>query len=226
MGAHETDRRVSGPRTGRGTARWAAVSVLLMGGALLVAGCTSAASAPPGDSGSSVAPSASVAPAGSPTSAPSGSVSPGASQSSGACRTADLAVKVVLEPGRHAAGSTYYPIVFTNKGAAPCVLSGYPGASLASADGGSDVGKPATPDGTPTTTVTLAPGADAHAVLQVSNADVFDAATCGPVDAPHWLRVTPPGETASLYVSFTIETKACSKGAQLAVSAISAGAGS
>jgi hypothetical protein len=223
MAALVTGRPLGGSTNGRrGTGRATASAILAAG--VLVAACTTAPSGAP--AGGSPTPGAASSGA-LPSSGASGLVSPsaGASGVAAACRTSDLAIRVVIEPGRHAAGSTYYPIVFTNKGSGPCALSGHPVVSLASASGGGPVGPPASPDGTAAVTVTLAPGDEAHAVLQVSNADVFPAQACGPVDAPHWLRVTPPGETAPTYVSFTIETKACSLGGQLAISAISAGSG-
>ena len=53
--------------------------------------------------------------------------------------------------------------------------------------------------------VTLAPGAVAHASVQVVVAQSYPAALCKPVTA-HFLRVYPPGQFAPLYASLTAMT--------------------
>jgi hypothetical protein len=104
------------------------------------------------------------------------------------------------------AGSVYYPLVFTNASAASCTMYGYPGAALVSAPGAGVVGAPAVRDPTfPAEVVTLAPGGQAHASLQVGVASNYPASACIPAIA-NWLQVFPPGGYAALYVSFTAQT--------------------
>ena len=79
----------------------------------------------------------------------------------------------------------------------------------------------------PAATVTLAPGAVAHATLQVAEAGNYDATQCKPVTA-HWLKIFPPDQTGAAYAPFT--TQACSAqlpnniGSQLSISVIQPGA--
>ncbi len=111
--------------------------------------------------------------------------------------------------GNAAAGSSYYPIVFTNVSGASCTLYGYPGVSFVTGVGGSQIGIPATENPTiPRQLITLAPGQAAHAELQVVDAQNYPPADCGLVTA-RWLKVYPPNQTAPLYASFTAQ--ACTK---------------
>ena len=124
------------------------------------------------------------------------------------CATSALRVSVSASQGV-AAGSSYYPIVFTNISGAACTLYGYPGVSFVAAAGGSQIGIPATENPAhPRQLITLAAGQAAHAELQVVNAGNYPPANCGMVTA-HWLRVYPPNQTAPLYASFTAQ--ACTK---------------
>jgi Protein of unknown function (DUF4232) len=124
------------------------------------------------------------------------------------CRTSALRVSVSASQGA-AAGSSYYPIVFTNISGAACTLFGYPGVSFVAGAGGSQIGIPATENPAhPRQLITLAPGQAGHAELQVVNAENYPPANCGMVTA-HWLRVYPPNQTAPLYASFTAQ--ACAK---------------
>jgi hypothetical protein len=144
------------------------------------------------------------------------------------CATTDLKVTLVTSGGGAAAGSTFYPLNFTNVSTSSCVLDGYPGASFVTPSGG-PIGSPAdrNPGVTPAP-VTLAPGATAHATLQVVDAQNYSAATCDPVTA-HWLRIYPPGQTTAVEVSFTTLVCAAhissSLGNTLTVDAIKAGQG-
>src|SRR3954447_12607968 len=84
--------------------------------------------------------------------------SPGAAAAS--CTTSDLSI--ALGPAGHAAGSTYRPLVFTNKGSSPCTLTGYPGVSFAAPGTGKQGGPAATRNShLPLHAVSLAPGAHA-----------------------------------------------------------------
>ena len=105
-----------------------------------------------------------------------------------------------------AAGSSYYPVLFTNTSAATCTMYGYPGVALVTTPGGSVVGAPAVRNRTfPKVLVPLAPGAVAHASLQVVNTAAYPVARCKPATA-HWLQVYPPGQYAASYVAFTAQT--------------------
>jgi hypothetical protein len=122
----------------------------------------------------------------------------------GPCSTGGLKLSVGQASGT--AGSIYYPLVFTNVSGASCTMYGYPGVALVSAPGAAVVGAPAVRDPTfPPEVVTLTPGSQAHASLQVGVAANYPASDCKPATAD-WLQVFPPGEYAALYVSFTAQT--------------------
>jgi Protein of unknown function (DUF4232) len=170
----------------------AAASVTLAG---LLTGCGS--SGPSGHATVTVtitatkSPSASSSPGLTPTPTPGGPP---------ACATAIL--KGSLGPGSAAAGSSYYPIVFTNTSGSACTLYGYPGVSFVTASG-SQVGASATEDPVyPRQLVTLAPGGTAHAELRIATAQNYPAATCSPV-AVSTLKVFPPGQTSALSIPVT-----------------------
>jgi hypothetical protein len=145
------------------------------------------------------------------------------------CPSSGLKVVVNVSQAGAAAGSTYYPIKFTNTSGSTCTLFGYPGVSFASGPGGSRIGRAASrnPAGQPVT-VTLANGASAHATVQIAEADNYPQSTCKPVTA-HWLKVYPPNQTTPLWVNFT--TQACSAmlprstGGQLSIYAMRHGPG-
>lgn len=120
---------------------------------------------------------------------------------------ATTALSVSLGTGSGAAGSVYYPIVFTNRSSSACTLYGYPGVSFIAADG-SQIGAAATRDPTyAPRLVTLAPGRSAHAELRVVDAHNYPQSTCKPVTASR-LKVYPPDQTAATHVS--ISATACS----------------
>jgi Protein of unknown function (DUF4232) len=122
----------------------------------------------------------------------------------GPCSTGGL--RVTIGPANGAAGSLYYPLLFTNVSGAACTLYGYPGAAFVTGPGGTVIGGAAVRNPTfPKALVTLAPGGVAHASLQVAVAANYPAATCKPVTA-HWLRVFPPGQYAARPVALTAQT--------------------
>jgi len=138
---------------------------------------------------------------GSPTPTKSGSPGPGGP---GACPTS--ALHLSIGTGNGAAGSIYYPLVFTNTSGEPCTLFGYPGVSFVTGIGGSRIGHAATRNSdAPRQTVTLAPGGVAHATLQVVQALNFPPARCHLTTA-HWLKVYPPNQTKPVYLNFTAKT--------------------
>jgi hypothetical protein len=191
-------------RSARAAREMLAVAVLA-GSAVLVAACGSAVSttSPPGSTASP--PGAAVTPV---PSADSGGA-PVAASGPASCATSALHVSVSPSQGV-AAGSSYYPIVFTNVSPTSCTLYGYPGVSFVTGTGGSQIGIPATENPAhPRKLITLAPGQAVHAELQVVDAQNYPPAQCAMVTA-HWLRVYPPNQTAPLYASFTAQ--ACTKG--------------
>jgi hypothetical protein len=146
-----------------------------------------------------------------------------------ACTSSGLKVAVVTGAGGAAAGSTYYPLDFTNVSGRSCTLQGYPGVSFVTGPSGSQIGSAASRNpAVAAALVTLAPGGMAHATLQVVDALNYSASACHPVTA-HWLRVFPPSQFSAVQVSFsamTCSTKLPSNlGSPLSVDAIKAGAG-
>jgi hypothetical protein len=202
-------------------------TAVLAGTALLAAACGSSAppaAAPTVTQTVTVTPtSPGLAGGGTESPSPTGSGSGSGSGGAGACATSSL--KVSIGNGDGAAGSVYYPIVFTNSSGSSCSLFGFPGVSFVVGGSGSQLGDAATRNSDkPVQTVTLAPGDAAHATLQVVQALNFPAAKCQPVNA-HFLKIFPPNQTDAVTLSF--DAKACAatgKGATvLNVSPVQAG---
>ena len=116
-----------------------------------------------------------------------------------ACKTSGLEIWLGLGPGGGAAGSTFYPLEFTNVTGHRCHLFGFPGVSAVNGSA-HQLGSAASRDhsGTPHT-VTLAPGATGHVLLRVVNALNYPPSVCHPATAAG-LRVYPPGESHSALV--------------------------
>jgi hypothetical protein len=194
---------------------------------------TPAASVP---ASSTPAQSPAASPSSAPAAAPSAPAtsSPSAAPSAGAgggavlamCRTASLRIILDDLQGGGAAGSAYYPLNFTNTSTAACELYGYPGVSFTAApsSAGGQIGLAAQRNGAfGKVAVRLAPGATAHAWLQVTTAGNYPASACQPVTA-QWLRVYPPGETVAGYVGHTFSACSSSSTALLTVLPVRAGA--
>jgi len=155
----------------------------------------------PGQSGGAPTPTSPGGPAPTgPAPAPTGA------QPAPLAQCATGALRISLGPAGGAAGSIYYPLEFTNISGAPCTLYGYPGVSFVSGPGGAELGGAAVrnPAQGPAL-VTLAPGAVAHASVQVAVAQNYPTSLCKPVTA-HWLRVYPPDQYAPLYTDLTAMT--------------------
>ncbi|MGI5186973.1 DUF4232 domain-containing protein [Promicromonospora sp. CA-289599] len=119
--------------------------------------------------------------------------------SSPRCLTPDLAGSLEAAEGGGSAGHYELEIVLENEASEPCVLQGWPGVSFVGDGDGAQIGAAATLDrSSPHGSVTLAPGASAHANLLVANAQNFDEG-CEQTTADG-LRVYPPGEKRSLFV--------------------------
>jgi hypothetical protein len=170
----------------------AAATIALAAG--LAAGCgSSSPSARPTVTVTVTAPATSPA---APTQSPAAAGPP-------ACAT--TALTVALGPGSGAAGSSIYPVEFTNTSGSACTLYGYPGVSFVAASG-SQAGAAATEDPAyPRQLVTLAPGDIAHAELRIGGAQNYSPSECVPITV-HSLKVFPPGQTSALYISLTTTT--------------------
>jgi hypothetical protein len=204
------------PRSGRPAIAAAVIAL----SALLAAACgttvpTRVATQPDSAQLNTSRPPRAPSPAGSSSPAPA-SPAPTAAPSSAAPTTAapspvpvpctTSALHVGIGKANGAAGSIYYPLVFTNVSGTDCTMFGYPGVSFVSATSGRQLGGAAVRNPTfAPRPVTLSPGATAHASLQVVVAQNYPASICHPVIA-HRLRVYPPGQFAPLYLGFTAQT--------------------
>ena len=123
------------------------------------------------------------------------------------CATAGLVIWLNAEDSG-ALGSFYFKIEFANLSGRTCTLAGYPGVSAVDLHGG-QIGSPARREvtGAPGV-VTLAPEAQATALLHVVDVGVLPASACHQTAAAG-LRVYPPGERASKLVPFPFRT--CAK---------------
>lgn len=215
-----------------------AATVLLLAAPLLLSACSDAGA---GDAPDTSAGGASAAPTSAQAPTPSTSPSPSATSSTpptatsapatssadapaeGACTTDQLDVAVAPAEGGGAAGSTYEAITFTNTGSASCTLEGYPGVSAVAGDDGEQVGAAAVRDKSGTaTSVDLAAGGKAYALLQVSEAGNYDADECEPTPA-RGFRVYPPGETAAAFAEADVEACASDDVTLLTVGPVRAG---
>ncbi|MFE7752730.1 DUF4232 domain-containing protein [Streptomyces sp. NPDC057428] len=120
---------------------------------------------------------------------------PAGSGSGGRCEAGDLSLAFV--PNGQEMNSEYFDLRLRNTGSAPCTLLGYPGVSLADAQG-RRVGEPASRSsdgGTAGHTVTLRPGHSAHAVVKTGGEGV-SGGDCWP--SPASMTVYPPGSKESV----------------------------
>ena len=134
------------------------------------------------------------------------------------CTVAHLEIWFGLGLGGGTLGSVYYPLEFSNVGHHACTLNGFPGVS-AIGNAGHQVGPSASRNGQHHATVTLAPGATAHAILRVEDW----GALCSHEVLAAGLKVFPPGATGSMPVPFSFG--ACAHRRVLVVGPVSAGVG-
>jgi hypothetical protein len=159
-------------------------------------GTPSASGVPSSVAATSAAPSTTIAAtATSPGTKPTATTS--AAGDPNRCKNAQLTVSLGA-PDR-GAGQIYSQILFVNKGTTTCTLAGHPGVSYVAGDDGHQVGASAARTGSVITTVSLAPGATASALLHETNFDNFDQSVCKPVTV-RGLRVYPPGSTAAVFL--------------------------
>ena len=192
--------------------------------AAAVAGCASSGtSSPPAAPGSTAPTPTTASPA--PTSGNTPAVASPSATATGpaACPTSSLQVKQGVSQGY--AGGVYVVIDFTNTSGSTCTLYGYPGVSLVSGPPYMQIGLAAKRSTTtPKTLVTLAPGATAHALLQIVDALNYPSASCGPAKATA-LKVYPPNQTVPVYLPNT--SNGCTKPVQiLYIGAVRPGSGS
>ena len=130
------------------------------------------------------------------TAAPTSTTAPASTTSTTAlpshCASSEL--RAALGPAD--AGQIYQPIIVTNTGTRSCQLRGFPGVSLLDASS-SQIGQPATRDGSEGATITLAPGASASAALHTTNGGQSADPCVGPSAS---IKVFPPDNTQSLTV--------------------------
>jgi len=144
--------------------------------------------------------------AGSPASVATRAATPATRAATPTCATSQLVIWLNT-PGSGAAGSVYYDLQLTNLGSRSCSLRGYPGVSAVNLRG-HQLGRGAGRDGyQQATTVTLAHGDTATAVLRITEAGVLPPSTCREVIAAG-LRVYPPDRTTAKLVPFPFQ--ACS----------------
>jgi hypothetical protein len=137
-----------------------------------------------------------------------------------ACRAAGASGTITVAwiglPGDGHAGGMTYELEFSNISRQTCTLYGHPGVSAIDSNG-HQVGPPATWFGVPHT-VTLTPGATAHANLEVVDA----GAMCSPVTAAY-LRVYPPGQKTAWPEPLSVQV--CPNRAAMSVAPVSPGTG-
>jgi hypothetical protein len=119
-----------------------------------------------------------------------------------------LGAWVAVSQGSTAAGTTYYPLEFTNTSGHTCSLFGYPGVSAISRTG-HQLGSPAGWGSlSGARQVILEPGATAHTILAYHEVAVETEPGCDPVYTTFELRVYPPDQYLATYAAFDFE--ACS----------------
>lgn len=139
-----------------------------------------------------------------------------------ACTPAGLRVTAAFSQGstQHA----IYDLRFANVSRTACTLQGYPGVSLLTAgnSSGRQIGSPRpvilrSPG--PVTTVTLAPGQRALALLGIAETVLFTGSSCDPI-AAHWLKVYPPHLRHAVYVPIAALTCSSSPDQVLEISPV------
>ncbi len=120
----------------------------------------------------------------------------------------NVSVWVAVGQGNGTAGTTYYPLEFTNTSGHACSLYGYPGVSAISRTG-QQLGTPAAWSSlSGAQRVVLAPGATAHTILAYHDVGAYPPRVCDPVSTTFELRIYPPDQRTATYAAFDFE--ACS----------------
>jgi uncharacterized protein DUF4232 len=134
------------------------------------------------------------------------------------CSAASTRVWLGLGLGGGTAGTVYYPLELSNVGAAGCTLHGYPGVS-AYGGAGKQIGLPARRNGRHGVTVTLPPGATAHAIVGI----VDWGAVCSRSVGAAGLKVYPPGQRVAQEIPFSFPV--CAHAGVLVVGPVNGGIG-
>src|SRR5215471_8773721 len=169
---------------------------------------------------SSAAPATSFASAGSASSA---AVNQNTGGGPPGCASRDLKATVGIAQG--AAGSVYQVIDFTNIGTSSCSLYGYPGVALAGGSPVTQIGAPASRStASAPKLLTLAAGATANALVQITEAENYPASKCGPTPSTY-MQIYPPNQTTPIYLAYKSMGCSSTKVKLLTVSVMLAGNG-
>jgi hypothetical protein len=121
------------------------------------------------------------------------------------CTASDLGVWLAVDQGNGTAGTTYYPLEFTNLSHHTCYLFGYPGVSALGRNG-NQLGSPADWGSLRgARIVNVAPGATAHTLLGYHDVLVGTEPGCHQVSSAVELRVYPPGQRSATDAAFSFE---------------------
>lgn len=134
-----------------------------------------------------------------------------------ACTAAATQVWLGDGEGGGTAGTTFYPLEFSNVGHRTCSLFGYPGVSAFGSHG--QIGPAADRNRSSHTTVTLAPGATAHAILGIHDW----GALCSRRVGAEGLKVFAPGQRQAKAIEFGFG--ACAHRSVLTVGPVRRGVG-
>lgn len=134
------------------------------------------------------------------------------------CTSSRTEVWLGLGLGGGTAGTTYYPLEFSNISRLTCTFYGYPGVS-AYRGALTQLGPAARRNRRPHTIVILAPGQTAHALLGVADW----GAVCSRAVTADGLKVYPPGQRIAQEVPFSF--RACAHRGILTVGPLRAGVG-
>ncbi len=140
------------------------------------------------------------------------------SAASSPCSASDTQVWLGDGEGGGTAGTTYYPLEFSNIGHRLCTLYGYPGVS-AYRGTLKQVGSGADRSASAHSLITLRANATAHALLGIRDW----GALCSKPVVVDGLKVYPPGQRSSKAISFSFD--ACAHKGVLVVSPMRAGVG-
>jgi hypothetical protein len=143
---------------------------------------------------------------------------PARSAASSPCSVSATQVWLGDGEGGGTAGTTYYPLEFSNIGHHTCTLYGYPGVS-AYHGALKQVGSGASRSTSAHSTITLRPNATAHALLGIRDW----GALCSKPVAVDGLKVYPPGQRSAKEVGFSFD--ACAHKGVLVVGPIRARVG-
>jgi uncharacterized protein DUF4232 len=140
------------------------------------------------------------------------------------CASRDLKATVGIAQG--AAGSVYQVIDFTNIGTSSCSLYGYPGVALAGGSPVTQIGAPASRStASAPKLVSLAAGASANTLVQITEAENYPTSRCGPTPSTY-LQIYPPNQTTPIYLAYKSMGCSSTKVKLLTVSVMLAGKGS